>query len=125
MTDDEKLSLVHSTISKGSEPVGTISYWRKITLFLADLYSNCINLLIADQYDSVDYKGSPDNGDKILIEDSADGYAKKYTLLGDLVVGGGLGATQYRALVYEVSGGDFTFIKDASGNPVYALEELE
>lgn len=32
---------------------------------------------------------------------------------------------QYRQFVYEVSGGDFTFIIDEDGNPVMALEDLE
>lgn len=32
---------------------------------------------------------------------------------------------QYRQFVYEVSGGDFTFITDGDGNPVMALEDLE
>lgn len=32
---------------------------------------------------------------------------------------------RYRSLVYEVSGGDFTFIHDGSGEPVYTLEDLE
>ena len=32
---------------------------------------------------------------------------------------------QYRQFVYEVSGGDFTFVIDEDGNPVMALEDLE
>jgi len=32
---------------------------------------------------------------------------------------------QYRQFVYEVSGGDFSFIIDEDGNPVMALEDLE
>lgn len=32
---------------------------------------------------------------------------------------------RYRQFVYEVSGGDFTFIIDDVGNPVMALEDLE
>jgi hypothetical protein len=35
------------------------------------------------------------------------------------------GGGQYRQFVYEVSGGDFTFIIDGDGNPVFALEDLE
>ena len=34
-------------------------------------------------------------------------------------------AAKYRQFVYEVSGGDFTFVIDADGNPVMALESLE
>lgn len=32
---------------------------------------------------------------------------------------------RYRQFVTEVSGGDFTFLRDSSGNPIYALAELE
>ena len=35
------------------------------------------------------------------------------------------GVGQYRQFVYEVSGGDFTFIRDELGQPVMALEDLE
>jgi len=32
---------------------------------------------------------------------------------------------QYRQFVYEVSGGDFSFVIDEEGNPIMALEDLE
>jgi hypothetical protein len=32
---------------------------------------------------------------------------------------------QYRQFVYVVSGGDFSFVIDADGKPVMALQELE
>jgi hypothetical protein len=35
------------------------------------------------------------------------------------------GGGKYRQFVYEVSGGDFTFVIDEDGNPVMALEVLE
>ena len=31
----------------------------------------------------------------------------------------------YQALVYTVSGGDFTFLKDTDGNPIHTTEHLE
>jgi hypothetical protein len=40
--------------------------------------------------------------------------------IGDLT-----GGTQYRQFVYEVSGGDFSFVIDEDGNPIVALEDLE
>lgn len=42
-----------------------------------------------------------------------------------ITASGGGSSGQYRAFVYEVSGGSFTFLTDASGEPLYTLEDLE
>lgn len=59
-------------------------------------------------------------GSNITLTENNDGGNETLTIAAT----GGSGG-QYRQFVYEVSGGDFTFIIDAGGNPVMALEDLE
>lgn len=62
-----------------------------------------------------DWTGSVDPGN---TDDALDQLATRM-----VAAEGGIG--QYRQFVYEVSGGDFTFVIDEDGHPVMALEDLE
>jgi len=90
-------------------------------------------------WQSVEAAASTDEHAKVSSNDTTAGY-----LHGKLVAGGGITLTEnndganetltiaavatvgrYRQFVYTVAGGDFAFLKDASGQPVMALESLE
>lgn len=53
---------------------------------------DAVHVDVAGEFGAVSLKASPANDDRFLIEDSADGYSKKYVLFSALSGGGGLAA---------------------------------
>lgn len=72
-----------------------------------------VNLGAYNQYiSSVSEKAVPASGDLILIEDSEDGYAKKYVQIANLPVSGGAGSQPSGIITVAKAGGDYTSIQD-------------
>ena len=89
--------------------------------------ANAIHINVADEFDTASQKLVPVDADRVLLEDSEDGLAKKYAELGDLP-GGGSGETNTASsagsglsLYYTKAGVDLQFNAIKSENDRLSL----
>jgi len=72
------------------------------TMTKGAVFDSVVKIEDAGNYTDMDAKGTPVNGDLIVIADSADGYDRKKVEIGDLPSGGG-GISEELAIAYAIT----------------------